>query len=130
MMTIVEKQGVEAEVKRMELWLAEADARIDEWRNKPGVEPDADLAYEAAVTRGKLYALRARLAADAGTKPGLTRFLPGLLTGEFQGAEVRLAPWQGSGDMITVARANCWLVTPPDRPHIPAGEDIGVVLRP
>ncbi len=39
------------------------------------------------------------------TKPGLTRFLPVSLTGEFKKAEVELgARWQGSGDIVAVAR--------------------------
>ncbi len=73
--------------------------------------------------------LRARLAAEIKTRPGLTRFLPGVLSGELDATEVRLARWQGSGDMISVARANCWVVVPPDRERIAAGEDIGVIPR-
>jgi molybdopterin molybdotransferase len=86
----------------------------------------------AALSGGRPEALRwlrARLAADIRTKPGLTRFVPGQVTGEFDAAEVKLATWQGSGDMIAVAHANCWLVIPPERSHIRAGEDIGVILR-
>ena len=55
-------------------------------------------------------------------KPGLKRFLPAILSGEFEDAEVELVPWQGSGDIAATARANCYIVIPRDREHIPAGE--------
>jgi molybdopterin molybdotransferase len=35
--------------------------------------------------------------------------------------------WQGSGDMVAVAQANCLAVIPPDRELISAGEMIGVL---
>jgi molybdopterin molybdotransferase len=65
--------------------------------------------------------LKARLKADVHTKPGLTRFLPALLSGEFENAEVSLAPWQGSGDIAALSWANCYLVIPPAREHMEAG---------
>ncbi len=73
--------------------------------------------------------LRARLTKDIKTKTGLTRFLPGVLSGGLDATTVQLAPWQGSGDMIAVARADCWIVIPPDRERIPAGEDVAVIPR-
>lgn len=77
----------------------------------------------------KLLFLRARLAQDVRTKTGLKRFLPALLSGEFESAEVELAGWHGSGDIATAARANCYVVIPSDREHIPAGEWVPVLLR-
>jgi molybdopterin molybdotransferase len=71
--------------------------------------------------------LKARLKSDIKTKTGLTRFLPALLSGEFGQTEVELARWQGSGDVVAIARANCYAVIPPDREHIPAGEMISVL---
>ena len=59
-------------------------------------------------------------------RPGLTRFLPGLLSGQFGELEVELAPWQGSGDIAGAARANCYVVVPPDRERITAGELVAV----
>ena len=59
--------------------------------------------------------LQARLKSDVKTKTGLTRFLPAQLSGEFADVEVELVRWQGSGDMVSTARANCYLVIPPDR---------------
>ncbi len=71
---------------------------------------------------------KARLRAEVKTKTGLTRFLPALLSGEHDDAEVELVRWQGSGDLAAASRANCYLVVPPDREHIPAGEMVSVML--
>jgi len=75
-----------------------------------------------------LVFLKARLQADVRTKTGLKRFLPALLSGEFDDPEVALTKWQGSGDIASLARSNCYLVIPPDREHIPAGEWVSVLL--
>ncbi|HEX6504043.1 MAG TPA: gephyrin-like molybdotransferase Glp [Terriglobales bacterium] len=77
----------------------------------------------------KLIFLRARLKTEVKTKTGLKRFLPAVLSGEFERAQVELAGWHGSGDIAAVARANCYLVIPPDRDHIPVGEWVPVLLR-
>jgi molybdopterin molybdotransferase len=77
----------------------------------------------------KLTFLHARLKREVHTKTGLRRFLPALLSGEFEHAEVELIGWQGSGDIAAIARANCYLVIPPDRAHIPAGEWVPVLMR-
>jgi molybdopterin molybdotransferase len=86
---------------------------------------------EALVGTGvrKLIFLHAKLKTAIQTKPGLKRFLPASLTGEFEGAEVELVRWQGSGDIAAVARANCYIVVPPDRERIEAGEWVAVLLR-
>jgi molybdopterin molybdotransferase len=68
-----------------------------------------------------------RVKADIRTKTGLTRFLPALLTGEFAELEVELVRWQGSGDMVATARANCFAVVPPDREKIAAGEFVAIL---
>jgi len=36
--------------------------------------------------------------------------------------------WQGSGDMVATARANCFAVIPPDREKISAGEGINILV--
>lgn len=77
----------------------------------------------------KLIFLQARLKSDVHAKTGLTRFLPARLSGEFDHAEVELIPWGGSGDLAATALANCYLVIPPDRDRIPAGEFVPVLLR-
>ena len=73
--------------------------------------------------------LQARLSADIKIKTGLTRFLPGLIEGSLDATTVRLAPWKGSGDVVGTARANCWIVIPPDRELIPAGELVSLIPR-
>lgn len=76
-----------------------------------------------------LVFLGARLRAEVRTKTGLTRFLPARLSGQFEKAEVELARWQGSGDIAALAESNCFLVVPPDREVIPAGEFVSVMMR-
>lgn len=77
----------------------------------------------------KLAFLHARLKSEIQVKTGLTRFLPAILSGEFENTQAELVPWQGSGDIAAQSRANCYVVIPPDREHIPAGEWIAVMLR-
>jgi len=73
--------------------------------------------------------LRARLGRDLRTKTGLTRFLPAKLSGEYAETTVELVAWQGSGDIAAVARADCYVVVPPERDRIAAGEMVAVMLR-
>ncbi len=72
--------------------------------------------------------LQARLKSEVKTKTGLTRFLPALLSGEFADTQVELVRWQGSGDMVSTARANCYLVIPPDREEFAAGAMVSVLI--
>ena len=76
-----------------------------------------------------LVFLHARLKSEIKTKTGLKRFLPGKLSGEFETCEVELAGWHGSGDVAGSARANCYIVIPPDRERIAAGEWVAVMGR-
>lgn len=85
-------------------------------------------ALAGALAR-KLVFTRARLKSEIRTKTGLKRFLPAVLSGEFEECEVELVRWQGSGDIASVARSNCYIVVPPDRELIEAGEWIPVMLR-
>jgi molybdopterin molybdotransferase len=90
---------------------------------KPIVEALAGMAARPVIfTHAKLKSAIQR-------KTGLKRFLPGLLSGEFEQSQVELIPWQGSGDMAAVARANCFVVVPSDRERIEAGEWMPVLLR-
>ena len=77
----------------------------------------------------RLPSAKARLKSDFKTKTGLTRFLPACLEGGLENPEVAVIPWQGSGDMLASARANCYLVVPPDREAIAAGEMVSILLR-
>ena len=74
-----------------------------------------------------LLFLHARLKREIRVKTGLKRFLPAILSGEFEESEVELVAWQGSGDIAATARANCYIVIPADRECIPAGEWVAVM---
>ncbi len=73
--------------------------------------------------------LQATLAEPVQEKPGLTHFLPSRLEWQAQSPQVLRVPWQGSGDISALTRANCFLVVPADRPDIPAGEKVSVLPR-
>jgi molybdopterin molybdotransferase len=83
----------------------------------------------AGMAPQPLIFLRARLKSEIRTKTGLKRFLPAVLSGEFENAEVELARWQGSGDIAALARANCYVVIPPDRERMEAGEWVSLLMR-
>jgi len=83
----------------------------------------------AGMTPRKLIFLHAKLKSEIKTKPGLKRFLPAILSGEFEQAEVELVRWQGSGDIAATAAANCYIVIPPDRERIEPGEWVPVLGR-
>lgn len=81
--------------------------------------------------------LQATLAEPIQEKAGLTHFLPARLEwpqlagpapSQFSPG-VRLLRWQGSGDIATLTRANCFLVVPADQPNINAGDKVSVLPR-
>jgi molybdopterin molybdotransferase len=82
----------------------------------------------AAAEPKPLSFVRVKLKSEVRTKTGLTRFLPAHLTGEGAQTFVELLPWQGSGDIVSVASADCFAVIPPDRDRIEAGEMLPVLL--
>ena len=71
--------------------------------------------------------LQAKLTKEVRHKPGLTRFLPARVSGD--GSTVTPEPWQGSGDVGALARANAFLVTEPERESWAAGDLIRVLLK-
>jgi molybdopterin molybdotransferase len=71
----------------------------------------------------------ARLAHALREKGGLTHFLPARLDWEHGEPVVAAMAWQGSGDTVTLARANALLVVPADRPNWEPGEWAGVIPR-
>lgn len=83
----------------------------------------------AGMSSGKLRFVHAKLKSEIHVKPGLKRFLPAILSGEFENAQVELVPWQGSGDIAATARANCYIVIPADRDRIPSGEFVPILMR-
>jgi molybdopterin molybdotransferase len=83
----------------------------------------------AGMSPRRLMFVHARLKSEIRIKTGLKRFLPAVLSGEFENSEVELVAWQGSGDIAAVARANCYAVIPPDRERIAAGDWVAVMMR-
>jgi molybdopterin molybdotransferase len=65
------------------------------------------------------------LASEVRVKTGLTRFLPARLLSDSSVEPVR---WQGSGDLASTSRSNCFLVVPADRPMLAAGETVTILL--
>jgi molybdopterin molybdotransferase len=77
---------------------------------------------------------RAKLATAVKHKPGLTHFVPAQLTwpqdmAGGDGPVVRELSWQGSGDIVALASANCFLVVGPDKLEYAAGEWADVIPR-
>jgi molybdopterin molybdotransferase len=83
----------------------------------------------AGMSPRNLVFTHAKLKSEIRTKTGLKRFLPALLSGEFENSEVELVRWQGSGDIAAVAGSNCYIVIPPDRDRIEPGAWVPVLLR-
>ena len=83
----------------------------------------------AGRTSSPLRFLQARLATDFHHKPVLTRFLPAVLQGSYGDVRVNPVKWQGSGDLIAAARADCYLVASSGRESWKAGEWIAVLPK-
>jgi molybdopterin molybdotransferase len=83
----------------------------------------------AGMSPRKLKFVHAKLKSEIRVKPGLKRFLPAILSGEFEGSQVELVRWQGSGDIAATATANCFVVVPEEREHIKAGEYVPILPR-
>jgi len=71
----------------------------------------------------------ARLGAALRHKPGLTRFLPALVSGWGAEAVVNPVKWQGSGDMVSLTRSNAFLVASADREGWDQGDWIPILPR-
>jgi len=74
--------------------------------------------------------LRARLGRAFRQKTGLTVFMPA--RAELEGGDpvVNLVAWQGSGDLVGVAAANCFLVVHPQQTELAAGDWVDVFPKP
>ena len=81
----------------------------------------------SGMPQSELPFLHAKLASEFRHKPVLTRFLPARLSGAYQDARVERIQWQGSGDLVSVAQANCYLVAERGREAWAAGEEISVL---
>ena len=82
----------------------------------------------AGMSPRPLSFLHARLKSEIRVKPGLKRFLPATLSGQYEKSQVELVPWQGSGDIAARSRSNCFMVISADQEHISAGEWVAVML--
>jgi molybdopterin molybdotransferase len=80
-------------------------------------------ALSGDICRGPRFA-QAQLGRDVRVKIGLTRFLPAIL----RDLNVDPVAWQGSGDLASTSRANCFLVVPEDRELLTAGETVKILL--
>ena len=81
----------------------------------------------SGASEAPLHLLRAQLTREFRHRPGLTRFLPAMLSAD--GAEITPTGWQGSGDVGAMARANSFLVAEPDRESWAAGEFMRVLAK-
>jgi molybdopterin molybdotransferase len=73
--------------------------------------------------------LRARLDEPLQQKTGLTTFLPARLERTSGHPVVSLVNWQGSGDLVGVAAANCFIVLHPEETSMAAGDWVDVMLK-
>ncbi len=73
--------------------------------------------------------LRARLSKPAKTGTGLTAFLPAHVDSSSSEPVATTVAWQGSGDLVGVAAANCFIVLHPEQPSLEAGDWVDVMLK-
>ncbi len=91
------------------------------------VTPALDLLSGAPAR--DLPLVEARLGEALHEKPGLAHFLPARVEWSGTTPQVKALRWQGSGDIITLAHANCFLVVAADRTRIEVGESVPILLR-
>ncbi len=91
------------------------------------VVPAIDILSGAAAR--PLPFLNATLGENLHEKPGMTHFLPATLKWTGTSPTVHPLRWQGSGDTVTMAQANCYLVVPADIQTLSAGENVNVLMR-
>lgn len=73
--------------------------------------------------------LRARLGKPFQQKHGLTAFMPARVETRDGDPVVDLIGWQGSGDLVGVAAANCFLVVHPAQTELAAGDWVDVLPK-
>jgi len=91
------------------------------------VVPAMDLLGGTAVRPLALF--RVKLAKPVKQKAALTHFLPARVSWESGETVVEELPWQGSGDIVALAEANCFLVVRESRLAMAAGEWCEVLPR-
>ena len=75
------------------------------------------------------FFLRARMGKPFQQRSGLTAFLPARLEPSSGEPVVSLVGWQGSGDLVGVAAANCFMVVHPDQTSLAAGDWVDVMPK-
>ena len=73
--------------------------------------------------------LKARLGAPVRPNAGLSTFMPARVQLEGGDPVVRLVGWQGSGDLVGLAEANCFLVIHPAPSDLAPGDWVDVLPR-
>ena len=73
--------------------------------------------------------LEARLGEALSEKAGLAHFLPAKLAWPNSSPTVVPIRWQGSGDLASVTKCNCFLYVPADRSRFECGETVSVLPR-
>ena len=73
--------------------------------------------------------LRARLSGPLQAPRGLTAFVPAQVTCAAGDPVVTPVGWQGSGDLVGVAAANCFVVTHPEQGNLAAGDWVDVMAK-
>ncbi len=73
--------------------------------------------------------LRARLGRPVRQKTGLTVFMPARVERKSGDPVVNLVGWQGSGDLVGVAAANCFLVVHPVQTELASGDWVDVLPK-
>ena len=84
-----------------------------------------------AVSYPRFALARLAPSADRHAKAGLTRFLPAFCNfspASGQQPQVSFVPWHGSGDLVALARSNCFLVIPEDTHSLEAGSLVHILL--
>jgi molybdopterin molybdotransferase len=73
--------------------------------------------------------LRARLGKPLQQRTGLTAFLPARVDSSSGESVVNTVAWQGSGDLVAVATANCFIVVHPEQTSLAAGHWVHVMMK-
>jgi molybdopterin molybdotransferase len=76
-----------------------------------------------------LALFKAKLAAPVKQKAALTHFLPAQVEWTSGEPIVKELPWQGSGDIVALVKANCFMVVPQSKLEWAAGEWVDVLPR-
>jgi molybdopterin molybdotransferase len=91
------------------------------------VTPAIDVLSGAAPRPLALFC--AKVTHDLDEKPGLAHFLPAKMKFTDDGATVETTRWQGSGDVVALVNANCFVVVGTTQEHVSAVEWVDVFPR-